>query len=372
MDAHIILKFRHQWQNEDGKVYAPIAEHKKIIEQFGKVWWGTGNTSVSQDRAETIRAQIESGIPTFAFLYSMWTPKGIHSDTNLWFKAKILAVSVGVPKDSALIPGYYQNDSCASYFLISEITPISYEPGSTPKVPGQASIRHVGVVGQLRPENLVSHNDPSKKICTLRNEKSNILTIKSKEFDDKKDVSFLNQTTNLAMKVIELQDEVIHLKDEVQSLQTYKDFYNKILSADYLFSSEKFFETWIQDNFHKILPDCEILDRQPVASWPDGKFGRLDLLAMNKETKNIVIVEVKTRKRSKSSGYDQFVRYVSWAKRNKEHLRKKYETYGLIPYDSPQFVIVTDYTDDEMKAICRDHGIQLLVVIGGLSFERAA
>lgn len=120
------------------------------------------------------------------------------------------------------------------------------------------------------------------------------------------------------------------------------------------------------------MPELEIIDRQPTASWPDGKFGRLDLLAINKESKDLVIIEVKTRKRSKSSGYDQFVRYVSWAKRNRSLLAEKYKARGLEPTEDPSFVIITDYADDEMKTICRDHGIQLIVLVGGISFERAA
>jgi hypothetical protein len=365
------LKFRHQWETKSGAVTEPLPEHTRIIQSKGKSWWGTGNSSVSQERAEAIRMQIESGVPTYAFLYAMWVPKSVHPDTNMWFKARVHAISVGVPPDVSLIPEYYRADPCASYFLLSDIQPISYEPGTTPKVPGQASIRHVSLNGTLRPENLYFKDDPTRKVCVSRSESARVVT-KEAETAASDYEARPNSSPDLAMRVIDLQDEIIHLKDEVKNLQSYKDFYNKILTADYLFSSEKFFESWIQDNFHKILPDCEVLERQPIASWPDGKFGRFDLLAMNKESKDLVIVEVKTRKRSKSSGYDQFVRYVSWAKRNREMLGKKYSSQGLVPSDDPQFVIITDYADDEMKAICRDHGIQLHIVIGGLSFERAA
>ncbi|MEB3283614.1 MAG: hypothetical protein VKK42_32295 [Lyngbya sp.] len=370
MDAHVIVKFRHFLFTGEGKQFKTIDPHLEMIKEKGKTWWGTHHTSISQERAESLISQIATGIPTYAFLYETAVPKSVHADTYQWYIAKIIGVSVGKPQNIENIPQYYRHMSCETYFLLSSIEPIKFNPGETPRVPGQASVRHIGIVGTPEPKNIVSLKDPGQKVCTTSAERSYEVS----SLETYQEVS--NQKTkvdqDLAMRVIELQDEVIELKDEISSLLSYKEYYNKIITADYLFSSEKFFETWIQDNFHKIMPECEIMDRQPVASWPDGKFGRLDLLAVNKETSDLVIIEVKTRKRSKSSGYDQFIRYVSWAKRNRELLSKKYADYKLMPSESPEFVIVTDYADDEMKAICRDHGIKLILVLGGISFEHAA
>jgi hypothetical protein len=78
-------------------------------------------------------------------------------------------------------------------------------------------------------------------------------------------------------------------------LREYRELYRRILDTDYLFSSEKFLETWLNENIHKIMPELEIIDQQPTLSWPDGNFGRLDLLAKNKETKDIAIIEVLSR-----------------------------------------------------------------------------
>ena len=36
------------------------------------------------------------------------------------------------------------------------------------------------------------------------------------------------------------------------------------------------------------------------------------------------------------------------------------------------FVIITDFITDEMKAVCSDHGIELVYVFGGLGYEKAA
>lgn len=243
-------------------------------------------------------------------------------------------------------------------------------------------MRHVSFAGKPLPENLTSVGDPNTPLCRfdlhsrlavvsdehhLEKEKE-----KENESDPSKNSALGSQDIGLAMKVIDLQEENIQLRQQIDDLRTYKDFYGKSLGTDYLFSSEKFFETWIQENMHKIFPELEIIERQPSASWPDGKFGRLDLLAMNKESKDLAIIEVKTRKRSKKSGYDQFVRYTSWVKRNIEMLKSRYSEFPIEPTINPQFIIITDYIDDEMKAICKDHEITLIHIFGGLGVEKAA
>jgi hypothetical protein len=366
MDSHLLFKFQYfTWNDPDGGV--TIDRHTEVIKKLGKVWWGR-TTAISRDRADALGAQIRDGTLTYAFLYATAVPSEIHSDGNLWYRAKVVGITLGKPDSIEMIPEYYRDRDLELYCLLSEIEPLAFSAGSIPRVPGQTAVRHVAYTGSPIPANLVAFNDPAKKICVPRTERE--------EAVDDLPYSGVQERTqpagDLSMRVIDLQDELLQLKDEVAQLRTYKDFYNKILNTDYLFSSEKFFETWIQENMHKMCPEIEIIDRQPVASWPDGKFGRLDLLAFNKETKGIVVIEVKTRKRSKKSGYDQFVRYTTWARRNIESLRKKYRDYDVNPTVEPSFLIITDYIDDEMQAICRDQGIALIHIFGGLGVDRAA
>jgi len=85
-----------------------------------------------------------------------------------------------------------------------------------------------------------------------------------------------------------------------------------------------------------------------------------------------VIIEVKTRKRDKKSSYDQYLRYTTWAKKNLRELEEKYSPFGLKPTKNLSFMIVTDYVDEEMVEICKEHGILLIKVFGGLGFEKVS
>ncbi len=374
MSSHLIFKF---YFNAWGKpeLGNTVHLHEEILKSFGKVWWGR-TSGMSIDRLEVLKSQIAQGIDTYAFLFAIGVPRKIHPDTNLWFRAKILDVSLTKPNEEKLIPSYYRdNNELELYVLLKDIEPIQYSQGKTPRVPGQSAMRHVGFLGKPVPENLVSLNDSNVKICRietnyLTSDSVNTNILHSKSIPDTENTK--NHDLKLALRVIDLQEEVIQLQQQIDDLKTYREYYGKILETDYLFSSEKFFESWIQENMHKIFPELEVIDRQPYASWSDGKFGKLDLLAMNKETKDLAIIEVKTRKRSKKSGYDQYLRYTSWLKRNMVSLKDKYSEFNVIPSDQPQFIIITDYIDEEMTAICKDHGITLIHIFGGLGINRVA
>lgn len=368
MSAHLTFKFQHLgWTNpEAGQT---LALHEEIAKKHGSVWWGRAS-GISVGRLEILRKQIGDGTNTFAFLYEVDTPKDIHPDQKQWFRAKILEIHLGKPKSAELIPAYYRDrDDLEMYVRISNIERINYKPGQTPRLPGQATMRHVALVGAPVPENLVSPDDKNLRLCTAKIDEA---ILDSSNPEVAKVLNTVPDQMNLAMKIIDLQEEVISLQQQIDDLKSYKEYYNKILGTDYLFSSEKFFETWIQDNMHRIFPELEIIDRQPHISWQDGKFGRLDLLAMNKETKDLAVIEVKTRKRSKKSGYDQYLRYTSWVKRNVDQLKKKYIGHKIQPSNDPQFIIISDFVDEEMRAICKDHGITLIHIFGGLGIEKAS
>lgn len=367
MSIHLAFKFQNFGRTSFGSGLT-IDLHNDVIKQHGSVWW-CRTTGMSVDRLEALRKQIADEVNTYAFLYEVDTPKEIHPDQKRWYRAKILEIQLGQPKNLELIPEYGRHTKDYELSVrITEIEKLEYKPGTTPRMSGQAPMRHVALIGSPMPENLVSPNDKSIKICSEMGSDLPTVLKEQLEITNAKNPDQLG----LAMKVIDLQEELISLQQQVEDLKSYKEYYNKILGTDYLFSSEKLFETWIQDNMHRIFPELEVIDRQPNISWKDGKFGRLDLLAMNKESKDLAIIEVKTRKRSKKSGYDQYLRYTSWVKRNIDLLKTKYEDFGVQPSIEPQFIIISDYVDEEMKAICKDHGITLMYIFGGLGFEKAA
>lgn len=366
MNIHVLLKFRYHWDSDDGQVNT-MDEHQAVVKAHGSCWWGRTST-VAQNRADQLRVQLNAGIETWVFLYSIGVPKRVHEDRTLWFVGKLKAIELSRPSTIERIPAYYREMNLDSYFLITDIKTFVYSPGKTPKVPGQAALRYLTLTSkEPKPENIQFLSDEKKSLLKPQTQFAGIPLERELEASD---LPKQIDVEELKSKIIDLQEDVIRLQEVVGELRTYKDYYNKILNTDYLFSSERFFESWLQDNMHKILPELEVLDRQPQARWPDGKFGRLDLLAANKESHDLCIIEVKTRKRSVKSGYDQFVRYVSWAKRNREQLAKAYSGHSLQPSESPSFVIITDYVDDEMAAICKDHGITLIHVFGGLGFEK--
>lgn len=369
MDTHILFKFNyHPWAKPGPQ--STIDLHKAIIKERGNVWWGR-TSGISQDKAEALKHQIQDGIPTYAFLYGFAVPKKISPSGILWYRAKLIDVVLCRPKSIEMIPEYYRNHELEFYALLGDIEEIKFEADNCPKVPGQTPLRHVSFQGKAIPENLTFSNDKDRKLCVFgKDKKKSEIPFKKTQYETPTLQDDTAPVDSLALKVIDLLDEVIILKDEISRLKTYQDFYSKILNTDYLFSSEKFFENWIQENMHKIFPELIIIERQPSIAWPDGKFGRLDLLAFNQESKELVIVEVKTRKRSKNSGYDQYLRYTSWAKRNLEQLKNKYSHLDIQTMNTPNFILISDFVDDEMKAICKDHGIILMHIFGGLGFEK--
>lgn len=366
MDLHLVIKYQFYAWNLDDNSVETMSAHLDVQKTHGATWWGRVNT-ISLEKVELLKRQIADKVPTYAFLYATAVPKSIHEDGNLWYIARVKDIYVGTPVNKELIPEYYREVELAIAFLIEDIKPLHFAHGSTPKVPGQASLRYVNYRTKPRPEELLQAGK-DEFLCMKHASTSIPQTTESHTNSH----TLSPDTADLRDRVISLQDQVIELKDEVRALLEYKIQYQKILNADYLFNSEKFFETWLEENIHKVADNLMIIDRQPNARWSDGKFGRLDLLAMNKETKDLVIIEVKTRKRDKKSGYDQFLRYTTWARKNLKDLEATYSLQGLKPTKDLSFMIVTDLVDEEMSEICREHGIALLKVFGGLGFEKVA
>lgn len=371
-DLHVILKFQYfAWNRSDNSVETMKA-HLELLKEKGAVWWGR-TQAIAPERAETLKQQIASGIKTHVFLYATGVPKSVSEDGNLWFHANLKRVHAGTPNDRELIPPYYRHMDLAFAFLLENIKPIAFEKGRTPKVPGQASIRYAGLVGGIAPENLMTPGT-EKPICNLEHPETPQMEQSNLEIEYQKVIERhpLKEPESLQEKVTSLLSIVNDLHQENSILNKYKAMYDKILNAEYLFNSEKFLEMWLEENIHKVGDNLVIIDRQPYAAWSDGKFGKLDLLAMNKETKELVIIEVKTRKRDKNSGYSQYLRYTTWAKKNLIALAKKYASHGLRPTEALSFMIITDFVDEEMTEICKGHNITLLRIFGGLGFDKVS
>lgn len=376
MTTHLLLKFQYcGWNVDPDANIRTIDVHQEIIKNHGACWWGA-TSAMSQEKLELIRGQIRDGIETKILLYATWVPKSIHRDGIAWFQATLKEISLGQPKERELIPAYYRDVEVPIYFKLGNISPISFPEGSTPKVPGQAALRYVSYSGSFSVEKLFSVNDPTRPLCLSRNESKNANIEADSEHSKplSSDILDSNNTneTSLQDKIIDLQDELLSAKQQIIELNSYRDYYNKLLTTDYLFSSEKFLESWVQENIHKVFPELQIIDRQLHAKWPDGKFGKLDLLAFNKDTGGLTILEIKTRKRSTKSGFDQYMRYSSWLKRNYKAVKNAYADLPINDEIAVDFIILSDFVNEEMKTVCKDHGIKLIHIFGGLGFDRVS
>lgn len=365
MAIHLLVKFQYFAWNSESSELLTLDEHQKIINKFGSCYWGR-TTTISEEKLSLLNSQISESVPVKIFLYCIQVPQSIHKDKVLWFVADLVKAIPGNPVDSQKIPEYYRDKvDLGVTFEIKNIKPLKYVTGSTPKVPGQAAIRYCEIKGDIKPENLYIPNS-SDKLCS--NYSPNEALKEFNTLDEKKHLT--NADQKITDELIYAQSKIIELQDEVLNLREYKDKYQRIIGLDHFFNSEKLLEDWVEENIHLVSPELSIIDRQPNVSWPDGKFGRMDLLAINKETKSLCVIEIKTRKRKLASSYDQFLRYTSWIKRNKQQIIDRYKNLEIIVTDNPQFYIITDHVTDEMKAICSDHEIKLIKIFGGLGVEK--
>jgi len=98
----------------------------------------------------------------------------------------------------------------------------------------------------------------------------------------------------------------------------------EITIAETEFALEKYLEEFIVSNFNTIFNNQYILyidpDGNPGQQYPllseDGKiFGRIDILAIEKHTKDFIVIELKKGKES-DPVIGQTLRYIGWVKEN--------------------------------------------------------
>jgi hypothetical protein len=166
-----------------------------------------------------------------------------------------------------------------------------------------------------------------------------------------------------------LSKENHELRETNSSLFVYKERLERYEGLHKIFNDEKFMEDWLERNIHKAIADLEIIDRQPIITWPLSKLkNRLDFFCVDKTTRELVIVENKVRG-NKTTLETQYLSYKAWVTENLDLINSKYSAISIKATNSFKFVIITDFNDERLESICRHNKITLLVIDGGVIFE---
>jgi hypothetical protein len=198
------------------------------------------------------------------------------------------------------------------------------------------------------------------------------ITISKSEPDDKK-----NQSQNTAIKFtdLELLEIIAKLTKENQQLRetnaelfVYKERIDKYENLQKIFDDEKFMEDWLERNIHKAIADLDVIDRQLTITWPDLKVNRMDLLCLDRTTRELVIVENKVKGNKKTID-TQYLKYRAWAGQNIDKINERYKNQNLKATENFRFVIITDTIDDSFESMCRYEKIPLILIDGGIIFE---
>jgi hypothetical protein len=174
--------------------------------------------------------------------------------------------------------------------------------------------------------------------------------------------------TELLELVATLTTENHQLRKENSDLYKDKDRLEKYESLQKIFDDEAFMEDWLERNIHRAIPDLEILERQFTITWPDSKKHRIDLLCLDKTTRELVIVENKVRGRNKTLDV-QALTYSAWFKTHLDQINEKYKAQNLKATENLKVVIITDTIDDSVEIMCRETHIPLILIDGGVIFE---
>jgi len=173
----------------------------------------------------------------------------------------------------------------------------------------------------------------------------------------------------------ELKNIIIALTKENQLLRrtntelfVYKERIDKYESLQKIFADEKFLEKWLVHNIHKAIADLDVIDRQITITWPDLKFNRMDLLCLDRTTRELVIVENKVKGNKKTID-TQYLKYRAWVGENIEKINEKYKESNIKATENFKFVIITDTVDDSFESMCRFERIPLILIDGGVIFE---
>lgn len=114
--VHLVLK----WDAERGP--STVADHRRIAEERGSVWWGKfgtpgGKPAISSKRLQAIRQQLEDGSETHCYPYR---------NGEVW-RARLEEITDDpADVDSERLPGYYSTDDCCDLFVrLSDFEPLA-------------------------------------------------------------------------------------------------------------------------------------------------------------------------------------------------------------------------------------------------------
>jgi hypothetical protein len=180
----------------------------------------------------------------------------------------------------------------------------------------------------------------------------------------------MNKLTEVELLEIiaKLTKENQQLRETNSELFEYKERIDKYESLQKIFDDEAFMEDWLERNIHKAIADLDVLDRQLIITWPDLKTNRMDLLCLDKTTRELVIVENKVKGNKKTID-TQYLKYRAWAGTNLDQINEKYKGQNLKATENFKFVIITDTIDDSFETMCRYEQIPLILIDGGVIFE---
>jgi hypothetical protein len=175
------------------------------------------------------------------------------------------------------------------------------------------------------------------------------------------------QLLNVFAKIENENRELRNLNSVLIDYKTKLDKYSKL---EKIFNDEKFMEDWLVRNIHKVLADLEVIDRQPIITWPNSKLkNRPDLFCIDKTTKELVIIENKVRG-NKTTLETQYLTYKAWVSENIEQINNKYSNFKVKATENFKFVIITDTTDEKLETICKYNKIPLILIDGGVIFQQ--
>jgi hypothetical protein len=180
----------------------------------------------------------------------------------------------------------------------------------------------------------------------------------------------LNKFTEIELLEIiaKLTKENQQLRETNSELFEYKERIDKYESLQKIFDDEAFMEDWLERNIHKAIADLDVIDRQLTITWPDLKTNRMDLLCLDRTTKELVIVENKAKGNKKTID-TQYLKYRAWAGQNLDKINEKYKDQNLKATEHFKFVIIIDTIDDSFESMCRYEKIPLILIDGGVIFE---
>ncbi|MDR2746337.1 MAG: hypothetical protein LBB77_02720 [Treponema sp.] len=124
----------------------------------------------------------------------------------------------------------------------------------------------------------------------------------------------------------------------------------------------------VAGNGVRLYPAIAALRELYTIKWDDGHSNRIDLLCLDRTTRELVIVENKISGRNKTV-ITQYAKYKAWAKHHLDELNEKYKDKNLKATENLKVVIITDTTDGSMEITCKDENIPLIYIDGGVIFE---